>query len=148
MGKRRKGREAALQMAYQIDLQALGTENIEGVLQEMPEEAGESASFASYLVRGTWDNLVEIDAAIARYAEHWEASRMAAIDRNILRLAAFELKYAEDIPPKATINEWIEISKKFSTGRSGAFINGVLDRIKMERESKGDKDGPPLGGGG
>jgi transcription antitermination factor NusB len=89
--------------------------------------------FAVWLVQGTWEKMEEVDAAIARLTEHWRPERMPTVDRNILRLACFEMLFATDIPPKASINEWIEVAKKFSTENSGAFVNGILDRLYRER---------------
>lgn len=100
-----------------------------------PGEVSEGRHFAGYLVRGTLDNIDAIDQGIERLAEHWLPDRMAVLDRTILRLSCFELLYARemDIPPKVTINEWIEIAKIYSTENSGAFINGILDRLNKER---------------
>ncbi len=89
--------------------------------------------FAVWLVQGTWERLAEVDEAIARLTENWRPERMSVIDRNVLRLACFEMLFAEDIPPKASINEWIEVAKKYSTENSGAFVNGILDRLYRER---------------
>jgi N utilization substance protein B len=129
MGRRRKARELALQLAYQLDLGALDLNGLEEALRLARITSDRTGDFAMFLVRGTWENLAGIDEEISRCTDHWEASRMAMVDRNILRLAAFELLFAEDIPLKTTINEWIEISKKYSTQKSGAFINGVLDHM-------------------
>lgn len=85
--------------------------------------------FAGQLVRGSSENLAEIDTLISKHSEHWKLYRMAAIDRSILRLATYEILYRNDIPPKATINEAIEMAHKYSTPDSGKFINGILDRI-------------------
>ncbi len=73
-----------------------------------------------------------VDEKISKYTEHWELSRIAAVDRNILRLAIFEMLCREDIPPVVSINEAVEIAKKFSTRESGAFVNGILDKIKFD----------------
>jgi N utilization substance protein B len=88
--------------------------------------------FANSLVKGTYENLARIDGLISKYAEHWEIKRMAVIDRNILRMGIFELLYMDDIPPKVSINEAIELAKKYGDIDSGKFVNGILDKVKKE----------------
>jgi transcription antitermination factor NusB len=84
------------------------------------------------LVDGVAQHLEEIDAKIASYAANWELERMAVVDRNVLRMGSFELLYRQDIPPKVSINEAVELAKKFSGLASGKFVNGILDKIKQE----------------
>lgn len=97
----------------------------------------EVVEFANLIARGTREHLEEIDEAIKASAEHWVLERMAAVDRNILRLGTFELLFGTDIPRAVAINEAIEIAKKFSTSESASFINGILDRIsKKSSEGK------------
>jgi len=91
-------------------------------------------SFATQLVRGASGNLAEIDALIAEHSEHWDIDRMPTIDRSILRLAAYELLYRDDIPPKVAINEAVELAHKYSTPDSGKFINGVLDKLIIRKQ--------------
>lgn len=93
-------------------------------------EDDEVRGFANSIVNGTIENLNTIDSIIKKTAENWQIDRMAVIDRNILRLATYELLYRDDIPPSVTINEAIEIAKKYGTEDSSAFINGILDKIK------------------
>ncbi len=93
----------------------------------------EIRSFATKLVTGTSENLSSIDALLRKHADNWDLNRMAAVDRNILRFATYELLFLDEIPPKVTINEAIEIAKKYSTQDSGRFVNGILDRIKDEK---------------
>ena len=88
--------------------------------------------FADPLIRGTVEHLTELDATIAKHAKNWELHRFAAVDRNILRLAIFEMLYRDDIPPVVSINEAVDIAKKFSTQDSGKFVNGILDKVKGE----------------
>jgi N utilization substance protein B len=83
-------------------------------------------------VRGTKGNQAKIDALIAQVTEHWDLERMAVVDRNILRLAVYELLWSTEVPPKVAINEAIEIAKKFGTQESSRFINGILDRVHKE----------------
>ena len=134
MGRRRKARELALQLLYQLDVQ--GEEHPERHLDEFwlrhPVDP-EAREFAEALVRGTKAHEAEIDALIERYAENWEIDRMAVVDRNILRQAIYELRWGSGVPPKVAINEALEVAKKFSTQESSRFINGILDRIHKEK---------------
>jgi N utilization substance protein B len=133
MGRRRKAREVALQLLYQLDVQ--GESNPEPHLPEFwtrhPVDR-EAREFAEMLIRGTKLHEPKIDEIIGEYAANWELDRMAVVDRNILRQGVFEILWVEDVPPKAAINEAIEIAKKFSTHESSRFINGILDRIHKE----------------
>lgn len=134
MGKRRRARELALQLLYQLDL--LPEEDpLAPALEEFwaahPVEE-EVRQFAEQLVRGTKANQAKIDECLAQFADRWELSRMAVVDRNILRAGIYELLWCAEIPPKVAINEALEIAKKFSTEESTRFINGVLDRVRKE----------------
>ena len=133
MGRRRKAREVALQLLYQLDVQ--GESNPEPHLMEFwarhPVDK-DAREFAETLIRGTKLHEPKIDELIAEYAQHWELDRMAVVDRNILRQGIFELLWLEDVPPKVSINEALEVAKKFSTHESSRFINGILDRIHKE----------------
>ena len=134
MRKRTRSREFALQLLYQID--ARGDEVLATMEQffEGEESADEEVRvFTRKLVTGTRDSAEEIDALITEAAENWRLDRMALVDRNILRMAVFEMLHLEEIPAKVTINEAIELGKRFSTKQSGSFINGILDRIRRER---------------
>ena len=92
--------------------------------------------FTDKLVKGVKDNIKEIDSAISKYATNWQIGRMAVVDRNILRIATFELLYLEDIPPKVSINEAVDIAKKYGDIESGKFVNGILDRISKIKADK------------
>jgi len=133
MTRRRKAREVALQFLYQLDLNA---EDDPGPREEEfwgRHRLGEEArAFSEGLVRGTKANQAKIDQILAGCAEHWELARMAVVDRNILRMAVYELLWSPEVPPKVAINEAIEIAKKFGTKESSRFINGVLDRINKD----------------
>jgi len=128
--KRRKAREVALQFLYQLDLQGEADPAPHGAefwaRHPLDEDVHE---FADAIVRGTKTRQDEIDTIIARFTEHWDLERMAVVDRNILRLAVYELGWRADTPPKVVINEAIEIAKKFGTRESSRFINGILDRV-------------------
>lgn len=139
MGKRRRARELALQFLYQYDTLTESSPegvNIEETLKlfwgtkEIPLE-DDVREFSDKLITGVCDNMGGIDEIIDRYSEHWRLSRMSRIDRNILRMAIYELVYLRDIPPPVTINEAVELAKKYGTEESGAFVNGILDRIRM-----------------
>jgi len=94
-----------------------------------PTLIGEISEFASFLVLGVSKNRDFIDSLLTKYATNWQVQRMAAIDRNVMRLATFELLFAPDIPPKVSINEAIELAKKYGDKDSGKFVNGILDKI-------------------
>ncbi len=136
MKKRTRSRELALQFLYQIDL--LGQDKLADLTDFLREEGGdqETARYARVLIEGTVDSTSELDAEIQLVAQNWQIERMAVIDRNVLRLAAFELLHCDEIPPKVAINEGIELGKRFSTQNSGAFINGILDKIKNRLPAK------------
>ncbi len=129
-GQRRKAREFSLQMLYMLDI--VGEEDIRAQLHRFWEDYGqlaESRPFAMELTLGVRRHLEEIDRTISRSSHNWKLNRMSYVDRNLLRLAVYELLYCPDIPPKVSINEAIEISKRFGDKDSGAFINGILDQV-------------------
>jgi len=132
--KRTRARELALQFLYQLDLRGdeLYQEAREFVAAE--ERDAETTRFALRLVQGTHENKPAIDQMIQSVAQNWNISRMAVVDRNVLRLATYELVHCPDVPPKVAINEAIELGKRYSTQNSGAFINGILDKI-MNRQT-------------
>jgi len=132
--KRTRARELALQALYQLDLR--GAEVLDDVghlLYESQAEA-EVRQFARTLIEGCWAHREQLDALIASVAENWDIHRMAVVDRNVLRLASYELLFLDDVPPKVAINEAIDLAKRYSTADSGAFVNGILDRIRLEHE--------------
>ncbi len=129
MGKRRKARELALQALYQVDFHAgVDAPGLEMFWEEQ-KVGEETREFSQKLVEGTGRRQEEINQLIEKHSEHWKLSRMSRIDRNILRVAIFELLEMEDIPCKVTIDEAIELGKKFGSSESGAFINGILDQV-------------------
>jgi len=125
--KRRKARECALQALFQFDF--TGNKPDKDSLMALCGTDEYVFRFMSELIDGAIKHLPEIDEEIKTSAEHWTLDRMAAIDRNILRIATYEILYRLDIPPAVSINEAIEIAKKYSTEESASFINGILDRI-------------------
>jgi transcription antitermination factor NusB len=129
MKKRTRAREVALQFLYQLDLRGDDLlDEARGFIRGEERDA-ETARFALRLVQGTFEHKEAIDRAIQAVAQNWNISRMAVVDRNVLRLATYELLHCDDIPPKVAINEAIELGKRYSTQNSGAFINGILDKI-------------------
>ena len=134
--QRRKAREYALQILFRLDFteKVIDSKDLEEFWSDK-EAPDDVRKFAEDLVRGTLNKLDDIDTIIEKVTENWILKRMAAVDRNILRFAAYELFYRKDIPPAVTINEAIEIAKKFSSTESASFINGILDKLsKKNRE--------------
>ncbi|MFA4983837.1 MAG: transcription antitermination factor NusB [Candidatus Omnitrophota bacterium] len=137
MRKRTQSREFALQLLYQIDIS--GDKDCDAALNNLWERqekdtAADVKDFAAELFRGVVANLKEIDSRIAQYASNWQIGRMAVVDRNILRLASYELIFRDDIPPKVSINEAIELAKKYSGPEAAKFVNGILDKVKSEKK--------------
>ena len=157
MGKRREARERAVQFLFQHDLnppmdlpaalehfwesqRAAAIAEDKGVATwgqpvELPPPTAEETAvraFADPLIRGTIEHRDEADGVIRKHAKNWELHRIAAVDRNILRLAIYEMMHRDDIPPVVSINEAVDIAKKFSTQDSGKFVNGILDKVKGE----------------
>lgn len=133
MGARRQARENALQMLYQIEMSGQDLSDVvDGFWGRQQNIEPEVKEFADRLVAGVVEQRDSIDQFIVKHSTHWKLSRMSAVDKNILRLAVFELKNCEDIPLKVSLNEAIEIAKKFGTEESSSFINGVLDKIAKE----------------
>jgi transcription antitermination protein NusB len=157
MGKRREARERAVQFLFQHDLSP--PEDLERALNEfwntqraaaIAEDKGpahwgqpielppptadeaEERLFAEPLIRGTLQHRDAIDEHIKKHVKNWDFNRIAAVDRNVMRLAIYEMLHREDIPPVVSINEAVDIAKKFSTNESGKFVNGVLDKVKGE----------------
>lgn len=132
MGKRRKTREYALQVLYQWEMTGQDVERGLALLREHLLSAGGEDSFLDRLVRGVSTHREEIDRLIEGHSEHWRLERMPPVDRNILRIAAFELLYCEEVPPRVSVNEAVELAKRFGSEDSPAFVNGILDRIMTE----------------
>jgi len=138
MGKRRKARELALQALYQVDFHGREIEFDMSAFWEEQKVGPETLEFARKLVDGVVAKYEGIDKLIEQHSEHWKLTRMSRVDRNILRMAVLEFLEMTDIPCKVTIDEAIELGKKFGTSESGAFINGILDQIlkKLTKEQK------------
>ncbi|MBL8858196.1 MAG: transcription antitermination factor NusB [Planctomycetes bacterium] len=140
MKRRTRARELALQFLYQLDLRGEALLDEAKTYVAAEERDSETTQFALRLIQGTHEHKSEIDGMIQGVAQNWNISRMAVVDRNVLRLATFELLHCVDIPPKVAINEAIELGKRYSTQNSGAFINGILDKI-MNRTKKAAPSG-------
>ena len=114
---------------YQVDITREATPEALKDFWENHKAHSDVRDFATELVTGATEKLDQIDQVISRYADNWEIHRMATVDRNILRLATYELLFVEEIPPKVSINEAVDLAKKFGDVESGRFVNGILDRI-------------------
>ena len=137
MRKRTKAREYALKMLYAIDIsKETPKEYIDLFWQNNEETDLEIKAFANSLVLGVSNNRDRIDKLISKHATNWQLKRMAVIDRNILRFASYELLFIQDIPPKVSINEAIDIAKKYGDRDSGKFVNGILDKINKTEGKK------------
>lgn len=136
MGKRRQARELALQFLYSFDL---NRRDLHRALddfwagQRVPDEIKD---FSLQLIIGTCGEIGYLDKIIQEHARNWRLGRIALVDKNILRLALYELYFRDDIPPLVSINEAIDIAKKFSTAQSGRFVNGILDKVREEINEK------------
>lgn len=128
-----QAREIALQCLYQLDLRGAGAEP--SVRALMDAASGPVRALAQRLVDGVRAEDAELTRRLTVLVEHWSWDRVAAVDRAILRIGAWELLHAGDVPPKVVIDEAIELAKRYSTGESGAFVNGILDRIYQERRT-------------
>ncbi len=134
MGKRREGREVALQLLFHWDLnvqQSVTPTELDLFWEFRPAMPG-VRTFATNLLNGVIAHQATIDEKISKYTANYELRRISAVDRNILRMAIYEMLYADDVPPIVAINEAIDIAKKFGTEESGKFVNGVLDRVKLD----------------
>jgi N utilization substance protein B len=131
-------REISLQALFQQDLTDSKKEDLDDLLAEAAE--GER-DYARALVTGVLENKQELDSRITEVTDNWKLERIAAVDRAILRLGLYELLEMSEVPPKVVINESVELAKKFSTEKSGAFVNGVLDKI-YQTMSAGRKSSP------
>ena len=130
MGKRRMGRQAAVQFHFWRDVQGGGAPEKMDEFWEFCPAKPNVREFAQPLIDGMVAHLPEIDERIARYCDNYEFRRISPVDRNVLRLAIYEMLYRDDIPPVVSINEAIELAKTFGGNDSGRFVNGILDRVK------------------
>lgn len=129
MGARRKARELALQMLYQHDLSGNPPDTIVSTFEDLQKSKPNTREFATKIFKGTLENMEKIDEMIVQQADNWRLSRMAVVDRNIIRMSIYEFLHEHDTPKLVIIDEAIEIAKKFGTQKSSQFINGILDGI-------------------
>ena len=129
MGRRRISRELALRALFQADVAGTSAEEAIESSTSGAHNAAEVIDFARDLVLGTLEHRPRIDSVIQKYARGWTLERMANVDRSILRLAIFELLCLPDIPPSVTVDEAVELAKKYSTAESGRFVNGILGNL-------------------
>jgi len=139
--RRTRAREIALQVLFQFDLRGDGYaeelgSTIAGLCAEGADGDTEVVGFATRLVEGTLGHRTEIDQRLQGVTRNWDLARMANVDRNVLRMAIYELTWCRDVPPKVAINEAIDLGKKFSTANSGGFVNGILDRVRLDLEQE------------
>jgi N utilization substance protein B len=141
MHQRRKAREVALQVLYELDVQEIGLREAIDLFWANFDAPEEARNFSTFLIEGTWNHRERIDALISGSSENWSIGRMSRVDKSILRMAVFELLHCHDIPPKVTLNEAIDLGKVYGSENSGAFINGILDALYGElRRNDEDHD--------
>ncbi len=151
MSGRRTAREWAVQFLFQRDF---NRDDLVPALEEFwkdKETDEKSKEFTEDLIRGVEAHVDELDKRIQQYAEHWDIKRMGAVDRNVMRVAFYEMLYRDDIPPVVSINEAVDIAKAYSSMESGRFVNGILDHAcrDLKRPARSSKNvaGPKTGGG-
>ena len=133
----------AVQVLYQVDMAQCEISEALRVFCDHFEAPETIRDFAIELANGAHEHRKEIDSLIRRFSEHWRLERMPIVDRNILRLAIFELLWRPDIPAKVSINEAVDLGKRYGSGDSGSFINGILDRIRIHLEEGSSELGAP-----
>ena len=126
MGLKRRTRELALQMLFQMDLGTVQIKDLEENFLPNASAPEAAKEMSLELVKNVWDRVSEIDSNLRKHTEHWDLARMAGVDRNVLRMGAYEILFDAEIPKSVAINEALEIVKKFSTEESSRFVNGVL----------------------
>jgi len=136
----------AVQVLYQVDMAQSDLAEALRLFCEHFKAPESIRDFAFELARGAYDHREEVDTLIKRFSENWRLERMPAVDRNILRLAIYELLYRLDIPAKVSINEAVDLGKKYGSEDSGSFINGILDRIRLHLEETGRRKSAPDNG--
>jgi transcription antitermination protein NusB len=133
MGLRRQAREFALKILFQVDVGQLAGEEVIRYFLATNPAADDVGEYARVLARGVLKERAKLDALISAQAHHWKLGRLAGVDRNILRIASYELIHCPEVPVSVAIDEAIEIAKKYSTEESGSFINGILDKLQTLR---------------
>lgn len=136
MGTRRKSREIAIQILYQLEINEADIEDAVDTYWDAYQPSRDLKDFSSHILQGVFRHRREIDTIIDKTSNHWSLRRMPAVDRSILRAAIFEILYCPDIPLKVSIDEAIELAKKFGTEKSSAFVNGILDKVAHQFPDK------------
>lgn len=136
MRGRRKAREIALQVLYGLNFVDIDVQKALDLFWGNFVAPKTAKEFAAFLVQGTCEHKEELDNLIAGCSDNWSLGRMSKVDINILRLAVFEFLYCEDIPPKVTLNEAVDLGKTFGSEHSGSFINGILDALNLKLNKK------------
>lgn len=132
MGKRRRARECAVQMLFQIDLSGVEPAEVYAQFWEAHDMEADVRSFSQELVDGVYATRDQLDAKISKASKRWRLERMAVVDRNILRMALFEMNRSPETPPPVVIDEAIEVARRFGTDESARFVNGVLDALRID----------------
>ncbi len=133
LASRRKSRELALQILFLIDFSTLSAQETFPLFVKEFHKQRELDVFTRHLVEGVEKHRQEIDTLIRRISEHWSLKRISRVDRSILRMAIFEILWCPDIPSKVSINEAVELGKRYGTEKSSAFINGILDKVAHQK---------------
>jgi N utilization substance protein B len=136
MRGRRKAREIALQVLYGLNFENIDAQKALDLFWSNFVAPKAAKEFAAFLVQGTCEHKEELDKLIAGCSDNWSLGRMSKVDINILRLAVFEFLYCDDIPPKVTLNEAVDLGKTFGSENSGSFINGILDALNLKLNKK------------
>ena len=136
MRGRRKAREIALQVLYGLNFENIDVQKALDLFWSNFVAPKAAKEFAAFLVQGTCEHKEELDKLIAGCSDNWSLGRMSKVDINILRLAVFEFLYCDDIPPKVTLNEAVDLGKTFGSENSGSFINGILDALNLKLNKK------------
>lgn len=132
MGRRKKSREIALQVLYQIDMSKNEVEESFNLFWHNFSPSDELKEYSEKVVKGVSQHRDEIDTLIEKHSEHWRLERMTIVDRNVLRMAIFELMHCPDVPTKVILNEAVELGKKYGSEKSSPFINGILDKVSHQ----------------
>jgi len=136
MRQRRIAREIALQVLYSLEVVEMEAREAIELYWNHHDASMEARPFSSLLVEGAWEHRDQIDSLIGNCSENWSINRMSKVDKSILRMAVFELCFCEDIPPRVTMNEAIDLGKVYGSENSGSFINGILDALYVKLSKK------------
>jgi len=140
MGTRRAARELALQFLFQQEFSADDPEDSLSYFWHERKVPGRTRQFAERLIRGVIQKRDEIDRLLSKCADNWNLDRMGTVERNVMRIALYEMLFCDDIPPIVSINEAVDITKEFCDRESGQFVNGVLDRALAELTARGESE--------